>query len=423
MAFAALVTIAGIAHQWNDATATPWWLVAFAAVALGLLYEWWRVRRYRLTATAAVARLHLGRREALTIIFANDEARPLSLQWTPHLPSVIEASAETRQTEVPAHGEHRETTQVRPVQLGEFPWPALPMRVRGPFGLGWWQKPQALNARLAVVPDLLADGAVRVGDARSGSARRAPLGVGRDLDHLRDYRPGDSRHAIDWKATARRSSLVTRVMREDQHLSIVLVIDAGSASRTRIDGMSQLGHYVNACARFTQYAVAGEDRVGLVAVADRPLTVLAPARGTVAVARIRTALGDLETEPAEADLVAAALAVRQAARSRSLVVLLTDLQGQTADGRLMQCIRLLVPKHLPVVVGLIATEVERLAAAPANEWLDPYVSLAAANYRRDLDAAAGGLRRLGAQPLVCHAADLEARLAAQYRMLKAQHRV
>ena len=33
--------------------------------------------------------------------------------------------------------------------------------------------------------------------------------------------------------------------------------------------------------------------------------------------------------------------------------------------------------------------------AQAQEWLDPYVSLAAADYRANLEATAAGLHRLG----------------------------
>ena len=89
----------------------------------------------------------------------------------------------------------------------------------------------------------------------------------------------------------------------------------------------------------------------------------------------------------------------------------------------MQSIRLWVPKHLPMVAGLIAEDVDHLRRAPAQEWLDPYVSLAAADYRGNLEATAAGLHRLGAYPLISRAAVLESRLLEQYRLLKRQRRV
>ena len=423
MAFAALVALAGIAHQWGDPAGFPWWRLGAATLILGLAWEWWRVRRCRLRASLAAAPLYLGRLAELALAFKNDTRRSMAIEFATQAPTQFDASSATRTATVPPGGTLRQTVELRPRQLGPAHWRSLPLRVRGPLGLGWWRKPQRLDADLLVVPDTLGTRRVRVGNAPVGVGRRSVAGTGHELDHLRDYQRGDARSAIDWKATARTSSLATRVRREDQHLAVMLVVDAGRTSRTHIDGLSQLGHYANVCARFAEHVVANGDQVGLVSVAEEPLCRLAPRRGVVAAGRIRYELGRLATEAAETDLVAAALAVKQLVRHRCLIVLLTDLYGQAGSGRLMQSIRLWVPKHLPVVAGLIAEDVDRLRAAPAQEWQDPYVALAAADYHRNLQACAAGLRRLGAYPLICRAAALEQRVLAQYRLLKRQRRV
>ena len=423
MAMAALVAIAGIAFQWQGEAAWPWWRVGAVVLLIGLGWEWWRARRYRLNASVEAAPLRLGQRETITITFKNDERRELRLEYAPDVPSAFDVDAAARAISVPPQGSCGETVEVRPLLLGETTWPTLPVRVRGTFGLGWWTKPTMLNAELLVVPDALARGAAMVGDAPQGAARRASAGGDDDLDHLRNYQPGDARHTIDWKATAKTSTLTTRVMHDDEHLAVMLVLDSGRGSRVRMDGMSQLGHYVNVCARFAEYAVANDDQVGLVSVAAEPLAMLAPARGAMAVRRIRAALSNLRPQAAETDLVSAALAVRQLARHRCLIILLTDLYGQSASGGLMRSIRLWVPKHLPVVAGLLSEEVEQLRTAPTDDWLAPYVSLAAADYRTNLRATASSLRRFGAYPLITRAATLEQQVLAQYRHLKAQRRV
>ena len=424
MTFIALLALAGIAHQWGDPSAFPWWRLGAIALVLGFVWEWWQVRRCNLHTSLTAPPLLLGRSSELTLTFKHDERRPLTIEFAPQPPWHCEMASAARTAVLPAQQRPlRHTVALRPVQLGTAPWPPLPLRVKGPFGLGWWRKPQRLDTEVVVVPDTLGGRRTRVGNAPVGAGRRSLAGTGHELDHLRDYQPGDARSAIDWKATARTTSLVTRVVREDQRLSVMLVVDAGRTSRTRIDGLSQLGHYVNVCARFAEHAVANDDQVGLVTVADQPLTRLAPGRGVAAVARIRAALAGLATEAAETDLVAAALAVKQLVRHRCLIVLLTDLYGQSGSGRLMQSIRLWVPKHVPMVAGLIAEDVDHMRRAQAQEWLDPYVSLAAADYRANLEATAAGLHRLGSYPLICRAAMLESRVLEQYRLLKRQRRV
>ena len=111
---------------------------------------------------------------------------------------------------------------------------------------------------------------------------------------MRDYRPGDPQHLIDWKATARSSRLVSRDFSEDQHLEIVLAIDAGRASALRAGDLDRFGHYANIAARFAEHAVAQDDRVGLVVFADRPLAAIAPGRGIGTVVRIRAMLAAVQ---------------------------------------------------------------------------------------------------------------------------------
>ena len=80
--------------------------------------------------------------------------------------------------------------------------------------------------------------------------------------------------------------LVTREFNEDQHLDILIALDAGRFSRVRPGRLDRLGLYANIAARFAQIATPNDDRVGLVVFADRPLAVCAPERGLRAIARL-----------------------------------------------------------------------------------------------------------------------------------------
>src|SRR4030095_11632911 len=101
-----------------------------------------------------------------------------------------------------------------------------------------------------------------------------------------------------------------------------------------------------------------------------------------AVTRIRAALTKLAPSPVESDVLAAALHVRNLVRHRCLVVILTDLYERSATSQLAQSARLLVPKHLPLIVGLSSGEVVEIAERSADDWLDPYTSLAAREYQK-----------------------------------------
>jgi uncharacterized protein (DUF58 family) len=170
-------------------------------------------------------------------------------------------------------------------------------------------------------------------------------------------------------------------------------------------------------------AAPGDDRVGLVAFTDRTIASLPTGRGTGAVRRLRQTLGDLAPAPIESDVLQAALHLRRLVRHRCLVVILTDLYERSATSQLVQASRLLLPQHLPLIVGITSEDVVRIAAAPAEHRLDPYRSLAAREYQQHVASNVARLMQLGAQALTARPRELDGKVFARYDLLRAQRRI
>jgi uncharacterized protein (DUF58 family) len=440
LAVIALVVAAllGIVGTWSDAFGgVPWWRLVVALLVAGLAFEFLTVRGRGISAAwRSAERLFLGRAETVELELGNRSSRRLTMRTLPILPhGIVDAGTrdgepddpdepvDVRELRVPARGAASTPVWVRAIELGTLEWPALPVRVLGPLGLAWWTRKVTTDARSTVLPDTLGRRAAITGSAEAGTAPQSRLGSGQELYQLREYRSGDPRHTIDWKASARTSRLITRVFSEDQHLEIMILLDAGRTSRTEFGGMSQLGHYVNLAARFAEYCASGDDRVGLVVFADRPLRVVPPGRGRAGVLEIRRALSGLEPHPIESDALEAALRVRRLVRHRCLAIVLTDLYESSATGRLAQTAKLLAPKHLPLMIGLLGAEVSSLADAEAREWVDPYRGLAARAYARQVRANIARLGELGALAMTARPEELDRKVLGQYRLLRAQHRV
>ena len=234
---------------------------------------------------------------------------------------------------------------------------------------------------------------------------------------------GDALSRIDWKATARRGSLISREYSEAQHLELLLVIDAGRASRVRAGALDRLGLYANVAARLAEHAVSVEDRVGLLVYAERPLVACAPDRGLRAVTRLRHALETLESERGESNPVAAALTVRKLLRHRGLVVWLTDLAEPERNQHLLQALQALVPRHQPVVAAPRAAEIARLAAKPAVDWRDPSIALAAREHAHRSRAQIANLSRRGVVVLDEPDDQLDKAVLDAYLLLRRRRKV
>jgi uncharacterized protein (DUF58 family) len=426
LALVLLTVLIAIVGDWSgDPDLGRLWYLPLALLLLGLAYEGWLTLRTGLgvSITAAKSRSALGRPNSLLMTFTHRLARTLMIEVAPDPPAAVEIDVKLQTLSVPAGAGADVCLTATPRRLGQHVWPALRARVAGPLGLAWWTRPLTAQFSLSVVPDLLGSDAQRVAATGAGTRARSLQGAGSEILQLRSYTPGDPQHVIDWKATARSNQLVSRDFSEDQHLEIVLAVDAGRASALRAGELDRFGHYANIAARFAEHAVANDDQVGLVIFADRPLAAIAPGRGIATVMRIRATLAAAQTAVAESNPLNAVLRIRQLVRHRSLVVLLTDLDDATVAGQLASAARLLLPKHLPLVAGLASPEAQSLAHAKANAWLGPYEALAAQEYCARLARNAAALRALGAPTLLALPHQMERAVFDAYTEFRTRRRV
>jgi len=424
----ALVALAGaliVAGTWSDAH----WLVVLAGamlslVLLGLAVEAW-TRASRLPViSASPLRSRLGQRLEFAFAARASSSAVVEFEYVPGLPDGVHGESNVRRLRITAGGEVRDRYMIAADRLGELQFPPLSARVLGGAELGWWPARLPVGVALRVAPGCLSEHERRRGrGAAGGGAHQRRAGAGLELLQLRPYRPTDATRTIDWRASARSTELISRDFALDQHLDILIALDIGRRSRLTFDGSDRLGHYANACARFAERAVATEDRVGLVLYADQVRVRLPPARGLMAVRRLRAALETVAPVNAESDLMAAALAILHTTRVRSLLVLCTDLDDPTGTGQLVEAVNLLARRHQVLVAGLASRELAALARAPAKTKHDAYLGLAIDSYQDSLRATLTRLRLTGIAAVLAEPAQFEHALLASYDSLRESRRV
>jgi uncharacterized protein (DUF58 family) len=421
-----LTAVLAIVGEWSpDDVARGVWRLPAALLLLGLAYERLETARLRPRLVIdAAARWLLARPVKVIFLLTHASRRERDFELAPAAPEGVELAADVRGLRAAAGAPAHLELEAVPRRLGHPAWPAQRARVAGALGLAWW--PMTLEdaaARFRVVPDMLVFGEHHRGLAHEGNRTAVRGGAGSQADQLRDYRDGDPLRIVDWKASARRRELTSRDLVEEQHVDVIIALDAGRSSGVRCGELDRLGHYVNVAARFAEHAAAQEDRIGLVAYADRPLIVLPPARGAAAVRRIRQSLATLETRPVDSNPLPVAARIRSLARRRSLVLLLTDIEDAASTGQLAGAVRLLQPTHLPFVVGIESAALGAWPARVARDWLDPYLSLAAQIGAEQRGRALRALGSLGATALVTRPERLEREVFARYGRFRARRRV
>ena len=421
---AALVALIGIFGQWYGEGWEEIWQMSAAGLFVIIALEGHLTRRVVPRIVRNVpTRAPLGECLRGELIVTNPAPRPLRIEMQQLYSEGVMGDEATSRLTISAGETAVQPFSVTPQDLGRLEWQALYTRSLGQFGLAWWPRKVSLPGSLEVVPARLRSKERPLEVQKGGSLPRLILGAGNELHGLREYRSGDPLRAMDWKATARSGRHTVRVFTEEQHLELMLLIDAGRTSSLQSGPLTRLNHYANCAARLAEIALSHGDRVGMVAFAEKPTQVLPPLKGSGALLHVRKALERLRPVLCDSNPLSAVLLTRKLVQRRSLVVLFTDVDENEDASQLVKATALLTPKHLPLIAGIIDEEILSLQRNHARHWLDPFYAFAASETLQASQGAAFRLQRMGAFVTLAVASQLDGKVMRFYRELRNRRQV
>ncbi len=423
-AWLAAITLSGIAGQWyGDGWQDLWrYLAAGIILALGMEGVLARHSKYSI-AREAPAIGHLGEPVGYSLVVTNQEADQLRIETQQVFPDGMAGESTVCRQTVGPRASRAHPFAVVPYELGHLEWQPIYTRALGRFGMAWWTRKLEVNGTIQVVPGRLQNRDRTIGVQAQGEHVQRAAGAGKELLWLRDYRPGDPLRAIDWKATARRSRHIVRVLTDEQHVELMLLLDAGKTSGLYVGPLTRLNQCANVAAKLAEQALANGDQVGLIVFAEKPLHVIQPVKGPGGLVQIRRVLETLRPAPREANPLPATLLARTLLRRRSLVVIFTETDDTDAAGQLIQAVRLLSSKHLPLIASITNPDIVALQHQKAKDWLDPYQAFAASETLQASRLNVLRLQRMGAYVAMADPSHLDGSVLQHYHMLRTQKRI
>ncbi|MEY9215351.1 DUF58 domain-containing protein [Thermobifida halotolerans] len=328
---------------------------------------------------------------------------------------------------VPPGGRRLVRTALTPSRRGDQSCAHVTVRSHGPLRLAARQSSHSAPWTVRVLPPFRSrrhlPGKLSRLRELDGQHRAMIRGQGSEFDSLREYVPGDDVRSIDWRATARRETVVVRTWRPERDRRILLVLDTSRTSAGRVGDLPRLEHSMDAALLLTALAARAGDRVDFLAYDRRVRArVRAHGRGSTLQA-IVSAMAPLEPELVEVDaagMVAAVLGGQR--RSRQLVVLLTDLNAAALEEGLLPRLAALTARHLVLVAAVADPRVTEMAAE-RGDTRAVYNAAAAQRTIVERRRVTAELRRRGVEVVEAVPEELAPALADAYITLKAQGRL
>ncbi|MEV1011208.1 DUF58 domain-containing protein [Streptomyces sp. NPDC049881] len=412
--------------------AFPGWNGVLAVLGLLLLAVLYDLARAAPVRTLGLARdgdttTRLGEEAHVTLTVTNTSARVLRADlrdaWPPSSwrPAARFAGSRHRLT-VPAGERRRVTTVLSPTRRGDHRPVRVTVRSYGPLGLAARQGGHRVPWAVRVLPPFTSRKHLPAKLARlrelDGRTTLLTRGEGTEFDSLREYVPGDDVRSIDWRATARQSSVAVRTWRPERDRHLLLVLDTGRTSAGRVGDMPRLDASLDAALLLTALASRAGDRVDLLAF-DR--TTRASVRGrsaTDVLPSVVNALAGVEPALVESDPGGMASAALAAAGNRSLIVLFTALDTAPLESGLLPVLPRLTRRHKVVVAAVSDPRIEEMSRARGTV-AGVYEAAAAARHEAERDQLAERLTRLGVTVVEGLPDALPPALADAYLTLKA----
>ncbi|WP_336323914.1 DUF58 domain-containing protein [Streptomyces lavendofoliae] len=388
------------------------------------------VRTLRFTRSGDTS-VRLGDGVEVHLTVANPSRRRLRARlrdaWPPSSrPTGSEQAASRHTLTVPAGERRRVTTVLRPIRRGDRHAARVTVRSYGPLGLAARQGNHQVPWTVRVLPAFTSRKHLpsKLARLRELDGRTSVLirGQGTEFDSLREYVPGDDTRSIDWRATARHTTVAVRTWRPERDRHILVVLDTGRTSAGRVGDAPRLDASMDAALLLTALASRAGDRVDLLAFDRR---VRARVQGRSAkdlLPAVVNALAPLEPELVETDARGLSSAALANAPRGSLIVLLTTLEAAPIEDGLLPVLPQLTQRHTVLLASVSDPHTESMTKARGT--VDSVYEAAAGTQTQDQRRrTAEQLQRHGVTVVDATPDNVAPALADAYLALKAAGRL
>lgn len=369
-------------------------------------------------------RFAIGSTSKVTIKVENPTSRPIHLRIKDEYPPelLLEESREAEFT-VAAFGTAEFTYHVTSPDRGKYEFGRIAVRYASKLGLVWVQTSAGARESIKVYPNMrrAREMELKALGARSFLAiqrRAVRRGEGREFESMRDYVRGDELRHISWTATARRHKLTTRQYQIERDQTIIIALDAGRLMTGRIGDETKFDTAIHASLALMSASARAGDNCGLVVFGRRVRKFLQPKRGPEHIDAVLEALHDLEPELIEPSYARAFQFIASSTKKRALVVILTDLVDKDSSKELISSLKLLRPRHLPLVATIGDRDLNTVVAHAPDDLKAVFTQSAAEEIIFQRESALKLVETIGGLAIDVTAQTLAPKLLETYLKVK-----
>jgi len=324
-----------------------------------------------------------------------------------------------------ASEEKKFTYQVRPTERGEYHFGNL--NIFSSTVLGLVTRKQQFSAE-AMVPNYPSFLQLKKYDFIAFTNRLKLFGLKKirrightmEFEQIKDYTSGDDVRNINWKATAKRNSLMVNQFQDEKSQPVYSVIDKGRVMKMPFNQLSLLDYAINATLVISNIVLKKHDKAGMFTFSRKVEDRVIAQRRSAQMHLILETLYNVETDFSESDFSRLYVDVKRHIKQRSLLLLFTNFETMDALHRQLSYLQAINKTHLLVVIFFENTELKSFMHKKATTTHQVFEKTIAEKFIYEKKLIVNELHKYGIQSILTAPENLTVNTINKYLEIKAR---
>ncbi|MDI3321561.1 DUF58 domain-containing protein [Pinibacter soli] len=361
----------------------------------------------------------------VTIKVRNQLGYAINVQLLDEVPVQFQLSNVGTHLKVPANGTSPYTYILKPTERGVYNFGIINILFTGPLNMIVRHIRSGEEKDVATYPSYMQMRRFQLMAAtnqlmEAGSRQLRKIGNSLEFEQIKEYVSGDDYRTVNWKASARRNTLMINNYMDERSQQVICIIDKGRTMKMPFEGMTLLDYAINASLVLSNMVLMKQDKAGLITFGKKMGQTVMPDKKGSQLGLILESLYRQQTDFQDSDFESLYSDIRYKVKQRSLLILFTNFENMYSLERQLPYLKKLANHHPLLVIFFENSELSSFLNEKAHTIEDIYTHTIASKFAFEKKQIVRELQKHGIMSLLTEPNKLTVNALNKYLELKAR---
>lgn len=246
------------------------------------------------------------------------------------------------------------------------------------------------------------------------------IGHTMEFEQIKEYVQGDDLRTLNWKATAKKNSLMVNQFQDEKSQSVYMAIDKGRVMQMPFDGLSLLDYAINSTLVLSNVILKKQDKAGIFSFSKKVENRVFAEKRASQMQKILETLYNIKTDFFESDYSRLYVDIKKNINQRSLIILYTNFETMDGLNRQLPYLKGIAKSHLLVVVFFQNTELNAIINKKTDTIQEVYDKVIAEKFIFEKRLIVNELKKYGIHSVLTQPENLTLDAINKYLEIKAR---